>query len=473
MTWDLLTEASEALITEAGDGLVTEDAISWPGTAGGAYSPWWGGDIRLFVWAGIYAGSTMLWGDSATDNLSAGNVWGGGAPTPAPPAGKLWVDISCDVLTLQTDIGGTKSDGAIAQAEAGTASITLTDPTRKYDPTNPNSPFQYGGQTRLTPGTSLIVFAEVWNGTAITQYRMFTGTVDTWSEDWKLHASDRTAVIVASDGVKDLVALDYGEQPAIGAGDTVDQRLQRILTYYAWPGATSLDSSTITLQATTLAQSAWELLGRATEDELGFIYLDQLGAIQFRNRAAWSTRTAPVLTVGCMPATAAYDTMTTGQVEAANLNIKNAVYATRVGGTQQVARAETSISRYGLHSYKRTDLGLQNDGQAGAWASFLVSIQGTPRAQLDSLTIRPAFDPAIWAPLLTLKLITDRVRVLWTPPDMTATTEVVGRAIAISHDVTRSAWTVDLKLAQADIYANVMHWGPHPKDKLTVGNVYV
>jgi hypothetical protein len=215
------------------------------------------------------------------------------------------------------------------------------------------------------------------------------------------------------------------------------------------------------------------LIGRANEDELGFTYLDQLGTLQFRNRQAWSTRPAPVLTVGCAPVTASYDTLTTASVEAANLNIKNAVYATVTGGTQQVARSETSIARYGLHSYKRTDLGLQNDSQAGAWASFLVSIQGTPRAQLDSLVIRPLFDPTVWPALLALKLVTDRVRVLWTPPDMGATTEVVGRPVAISHSVTRHSWEVSLKLAQADIFANVMHWGPHPKDKLNVGNVYV
>jgi hypothetical protein len=474
LTWDLLTEAGEGLLTESGDSLVTEEALSaWPGTAGGAYSPYWGGDIKLYVWAGIFAGSTFLWGDSATDNLDAGNVWGGGLVSPTPPAGRLWVDLTCDVLSVQTDIGGTRSNGAIAQAEAGTATITLADPLRKYDPTNPNGPYQYGGQTRLTPGANIIVFAERWDGTAITQYRLFTGTVDTWSEAWQLHPGNRRAVVVASDAVKDLVALDYGEQPAIGAGDTVGQRIERILAYYAWPGTRTLDTSTNTLQATTLAQSAWELIGRANEDELGFTYLDQSGVLQFRNRAAWSTRPAPVLTVGCAPATASYDTMTTASVEAANLNIKNAVYATRTGGVQQVVRSEDSIARYGLHSYKRTDLGLQNDSQAGAWASFLVSIQGTPRAQLDSLVIRPLFDPTVWPALLALKLVTDRVRVLWTPPDMSATTEVVGRAIGISHNVTRNAWDVNLVLAQADIYANVMHWGPHPKDKLNVGNVYV
>jgi hypothetical protein len=445
----------------------------WPGTPGGAYSPWWGGDIKLYVWAGIHAGSPFRWGDSATDNLDAGNVWSGGQPMPVPPAGRLWVDLTCDVISVQTDIGGTRADGAIAQAEAGTATITLSDPTRKYDPTNPNGPFQFGGQTRLSPGANVIVFAELWDGSAITQYRMFTGSVDTWSEDWVLAPSSRTAVIQASDAVKDLVNLDYGEQPEVGAGDTVDNRIDRILDHYGWTGTAALDISENTLQATTLAQSAWELIGRATEDELGFTYLDQLGALQFRNRATWSIRSTPVLTVGCAPVTTAYDVMTTADVEAANLNIKNAVYASRTGGTQQVSRSETSISRYGLHSYKRTDLDLQDDGQVGAWADFLVSIQGVPRTQLDSLSIKPRFDPAMWAPLLALELVADRVRVLWTPPDMNTTTEVVGRTIAVSHSVSRRAWEVGLQLAMADIYANILHWGPHAKDKLNVGNVYV
>lgn len=447
--------------------------IPWPGTAGGAYSPYWGGDLKLYVWAGIYAGSTMKWGQSATDNLDAGNVYGGGLVSPTPPAGRLWVDLSCDVLSVQTHIGGTRSDGAIAQAEAGTCSITLADPTRKYDPTNPNSPFQYGGQTRLTPGTNIVVFTERWSGAAITQYRLFTGTVETWSEDWQLEPGKRRAVVVASDAVKDLVALDYGEQPAVGAGDAVDSRLSRILTYYGWTGTKAFDVSTNTLQATTFAQSAWELIGRATEDELGFSYLDQLGVLQFRNRATWTTRPAPALTVGCAPSVTAYDSVTDAEVAAASLDIRNAVYATRVGGTQQVARAEGSISRYGLHSYKRTDLGLQTDLQAGAWGTFLISLQATPRPQLSKLIVEPRFDPSMWPALLSLRLVQDRIRVLWTPPDMAATTEVFGRAIGIAHAVTRVSWDVSCELALADIYASTFHWGPHALDRLTVGNVYV
>jgi hypothetical protein len=443
----------------------------WPGTEGGAYSPNWGGDIRLYVWAGILAGSTMKWGTSPTDRLDSGNVWSsGGVARLAPPAptGRLWIDVSCDVRTVETSIGGTRATGAIAQSEAGTCTITLADPDRVYDPTNPTSPYQYGGQTRLSPGANLVVFAEYWDGTGISQYRLFTGTVDTWGEEWELRPGQRQATIVASDAVKDLVNRDYGQQPAVGAGETVDARINRILTYYSWTGPKHLDVSVITEQATTLAQSAWELIGRATEDELGFSYIDQTGTLQFRNRGTWATTPDPVLVIGCD----AVDMMTGAVNRAASLDITNAAYGSPTGGVTQVARNETSIARYELRSYKRTDLGLQTNAQALEWAQYLVTLRANPRPQLDSVTVIPAFDPTVWPDLLGLELVTDRVMVTWTTPDMAEPTEVTGRVLAIGHTISHARWETNLSLIFAEFILSVMHWGVHPKDKLTVGNTY-
>jgi hypothetical protein len=64
----------------------------WPGTPGGAYSPHWGGDIRLYVWAAILAGTTMKWGPDPADKLDSGNVWSKGSvlkAAPPAPAGRL------------------------------------------------------------------------------------------------------------------------------------------------------------------------------------------------------------------------------------------------------------------------------------------------------------------------------------------------------------------------------------------------
>jgi hypothetical protein len=443
--------------------------MAWPGTPGGAFSPNWGGQIQVYVWVAIAAGSTFKWGQSATDNLDAGNVWGGGVVSPAPPAGRLWVDVSCDVRKIETHLGGNRSDGALSRAEASTCSLTLADPERIYDPLNPDSPWHYSGRSRLSPGTPVWVWAEVLDTpTTVTTWRMFTGSVDSWQEDWALHKGDREAQVVASDATKTLVNMDWGEQASQGAGESVDARISRILTQYSYTGATNLDSSAITLQATTLAQSAWELVGRATEDELGFVWLDRLGVLQFRNRDTWKSVPDPVFTVGCP---SGYDLVLGADVTSA-ADVNNAIYASNTGGTQQVARSEASISAYGLQTYKRTDLGMQTDPQAGAWATFLLQLQGYPRAQVQGVTLKPSFDPRIWPALLGLSLIQDRVEVQWQPPGEPLI-DGVGRVLSVGHHISRDSWEVDLGLTLGDLFARIFHWGPHPNDRLNVGNVWV
>ena len=474
-----------------------EPGDAWPGTPGGAMSPSWSQYLTLYVYAAIQAGTTFRWGPHAADRLDVGNVYGPGtgAPGPPVPAGRLWVDLSCDVVDLDTHLGGSRPDGAIATSEAATARLSLRDPDRIYDPLNPASPFQYGGRSRLMPGTPILIWAEhlTFTGgellteagdflateagdqlvseddqTILTTYRLHKGTVDTWSAPWEVRPENRRANVVSSDAVKQLVALDFGEQPAVGAGDTVPQRITRILTHYGWTDPTRLDSSSVTLQATTLAVSAWELIGRAAEDEAGFVYLDAWGTLQFHNRDTWTTEPEPALTLGCPTG---HDAMIAADVLAANLNIRNAIYATRTGGVQQVARSEASIAAYGLQTYKRTDLGHNSDAQVAAWATFLVTLQGYPRARLEMVTAYPAFTEEAWPDLLGLVLIDDRVRVLWSPPDGTAPVDTSGRAIGMDHRISRTSWETDIHLALADLFG-VLHWGFHPNDHLTSGYVY-
>jgi hypothetical protein len=465
----LMTEDGEPLVTEAEE----DNLVWWTGTIGGADSPRWGENVHVFVWAAIAAGSTMRWGESATDNLDSGNVLGGGVTDPAPPAGRLWVDLTCDTVSVETHIGGTRADGAIARAESATCTLALRDPHRIYDPLNPDSPYQYGNTTRLMPGVPIWVWAETFDDTAVSRWDIFRGTVDTWTEPWELHPSARTANVVASDAVKDLVNLDFGEQPATGTGDTVDHRIERVLTHYGWTGPTNLDPSTRTLQETTLAQSAWELIGRAADDDIGFVWIDASEVLQFRNRETWTTRPTPVLTVGCSPdVTDDYDVVIDADARAANLEIRNAVYAARTDGTQQNVRSEPSIAAYGLRSYKRTDLGLHDDSQVGAWATFVLSIAAYPRAHLDRVVMIPLFERNIWPTLLGLELITDRVRMLWRPPDSTSTVDTTGRVLGVDHSITHARWEVGINLAKADIFAHLLHWGHHADDRLDRGYTY-
>lgn len=476
----------------------------WPGTAGGAWSPNWGPNIRLYVWAAIAAGTTMHWGPDPTGRYDAGNVYGG--TSPAPPGGTgglLWRDITCDVLDLQTSLGADSADGPITKANAGTATFTLRDTHRDYDPLNPASPYQYAGVSRLGPGTAVKIWAELYSpaggsdltteagdqlvteagdqlnleapfpSASLTPFMLHTGTVDSWEAPWEPNPQNRRANVVSSDATKDLVALDRGEQPAAGAGDTTNQRIERILTYYGWTGTRVLDPSAVTLQATTFAQSAWELIGRVSDDEIGLTYIDPSGVLRFRTRALWQTVPAPALTVGCSPqAPSAWDIILDANVAASGAYYVNAAYATRTGGTQQTAKNLESIQLYKERGLKRTDLGLNTDPQVATWASFLVSLLAWPRARITDVALRPALDHLSWADVLGIDLMTERVQVYWKPPDSADTVTGTGRAIGVDHNITFRRWDVGLHLALGDLQGRTLHWGPHPNDHLDAGYSY-
>lgn len=476
---------------------------AWPGTAGGASSPAWGDSIRLYVWAGIAAGTTMHWGPDPTDRLDAGNVYAGTqVGPPGGTGGQLWVDLTCDVLALETSLGADSADGPIVKALAGTASFTLRDPTRKYDPLNPSSPYQYGGVSRLGPGTSVKIWAELApaiggqdlateiseqllteagdqlllespNAPTVTQYPIHLGTVDSWEEEWKASPNKRQVKVVSSDAVKNLTALNRGEQPAVGSGDTTSQRVERILSYYGWAGTRYIDTSAVTEQATTFAQSAWELIGRVADDEIGMVYIDANGILRFKTRALWQALSPIVLSIGCSPsAPTAWDIVLDAQVTAGGAYFANAIFATRTGGTQQSATSLTSIQRYGERSLKRSDLGVLDDTGAGTWASFLLALVAWPRSRIEGVTLRPGIDQGSWSDVLSVDLMEERVQVYWQPPDATATVTAAGRLIGVEHHVTHGAWDVDMHLALADVFGRKMHWGPHPDDRLTAGMVY-
>jgi hypothetical protein len=275
--------------------------MPWPGTAGGASSPRWGGYIRLYVRAAISAGNTFHMGAHAFDRLNSGNVLGGAAVTRAASP-RLWVDLSCDVVSVDVQSGASSSAGIFTKADAATCQLVLADPGGIYDPAAVIPPFSYAGRSRLTPGVPIEVFAEVVHAVtgAVTTHYLFTGTADSWREDWTTKPSSRQAVVVASDATKTWVRFDRPEQVAVGTGDTTGARVNRLVTYFGWLGTVDpAPSSSAVLAATTLAQSAWELLGRTMDDELGVAYFTPTGHLRWTNRAAWFTETPPVVAFGC------------------------------------------------------------------------------------------------------------------------------------------------------------------------------
>ena len=460
----------------------------WPsGTPGGAAAPSWGGYVRLWIRAALQPGRTFHMGAHPDDRLDAGNVMGGGSTSLAGRAAAgehLWIDLACDTIDAEISGGASGSAGIFTKADAATITVTLADPEGIYDPLNGDSPYAYGGHSRLVPGTPVEAFAEVVNGDdgSWERYYIFVGTADSWGEDWTPNPAQRQCKLVATDITKNFVRLNRPEQPAVGAGDTVQERIHRIVQFFGWDG-TIIDpvgGSLVTLQATTLAQGAWELLNRATDDEIGYVYFTNEGALRWINRQAWSLVSDPVITLSCPYITAhpGSDVLTDVSPSTLDLQMRNTVYASRAGGTIQTALSQSSINKYGAYEYKRTDLGLNDDAQVADWAEYTVVLYAYPQVSLADATMRPAIDERsweVWAAALGLELVTDLVRIVWAPPDRpTEITDAVSRVVGYTHRITRGAWEVQWQLVAASSLQNsgsVFTMGSHAQDRLDSGYV--
>jgi len=457
----------------------------------------WGAYQKVWVLAEIASGNPWTMGPHPFDRLDAGNVlidagdMAGGGPTPPgtlPPVDGLWVDLSCDLIDLEIRGGAGNVQGVRSQTEAGTLTATLYDPTGKYDPLNPDTPFQIGGRSRLQAGTRVMAFCETIvdptaaTPTVATRY-LFGGTADVWAEEWTKEPSDRRCQLIATDIVKDLNKMDRPEQPPVGGGDDVFTRLNRIAAYFGFPGPTGLGEFTDrTLQATTLAQPAWEQLNRAVTDDLGFLYVAPYptgGLLVYISSLMWQDGVAdpPLITVGCDDP-AAFDIVTGARPASLDAYLTNHVTAARAGGVEQVADNPTSVDTYGTKDYKRTDLGLETDAWAADWATTLVALSAYPRHAVDRITLQPAVAPDAWLAfrrVLQVTPVVSRIRLLFQTPLVPYTLDLTVRMVGWTHRVNAWTWQTEWRTTAASMGAGGRPWtmGPHAFDALDAGNVLI
>lgn len=444
------------------------------GTPGGATAPSWGGNVKVHVWMALATGTPLHWGPHPADRWTAGNVYASAIAGPDPATGgvyRLWVDLTCDTLDLTVALGATRADGVVARAEAGTVEIVLADPTRRLDPMNADGPWH----TRLNPGVPVLVWAETLDGSTVTRHTLFSGAAESFREPWTPHPGARRATIVAVDSTTTLVDLQRPElETPLGAGDTVDQRLARVLAYHSAPVTLQAQPSTVTMAATTMDGSAWAQINEAADAEIGFAYVAAVGdplaaetvtdlaVLRFITRDAWTSNEPVDFTVACPEVIAA-------TVNALEATVRNDVTAHRPDGPDIHLRSQSSVDRFGVHNYTASDLPVSDDEEVGRWAEFILAAQAWPRATLGDVTMRPAATPALWPRLLDLDLA-DRVGIQWTPPGTSSIYDVTASVVGMRHAINRHRWEVTwTTLGTSQPLGTSLHWGPDADDRWSTG----
>lgn len=134
--------------------------------------------------------------------------------------------------------------------------------------------------------------------------------------------------------------------------------------------------------------------------------------------------------------------------------LANDVQITRVGGTLQEVDDDTSVAEYLFpRTYSRTDILVEDDESALAFAQWVLYIAKATEDRFDQLTVNPLRDPADLWPQALGREIGDRIQVWRRPPGSTTVTrDVFIRGMQHDFDASSQTWTTTWTLQDATRY---------------------
>ena len=381
---------------------------------------------------------------SATDYFTLDLTQLSPATAPAVDAplgddqGYAWTDVTDYVLEgLTFRRGSTRSQGPFWRYEAGTASIELDNVDGRFDPLNLSGPYVSAGISEIRPNLPVRISATIGSTTET----MWVGVVDSVDLDYT-SVTWSTVSLRCVDGVAWLQAADLPElTTAEGAGETVAARITRILDRVGWPAARrDLDPVTAnTLQASTLAASAWADILLSADSDAGYVWFDRQGNLVYRTRGAIPA--LPSLTFSSSATTAGKDFTAitiTRDVE----QVFNSVNLARANSRAVFVEDQTAQALIGqVRGYSRSDLVCETDDQVGDVASWIIGVFSDLLTRVEEITVEPPADTDLlsadeWWELLRLEM-GDVVRVVHATPD--------GRDVDVNAVVRGLEWSASTR----------------------------
>lgn len=364
-----------------------------------------------------------------------------------------WTDVTAWAkYGVTTGRGSSRVESPIIRYEAGTATVTLNNSDRRFDPTNLRGPYTSGGRSQVMPMRPIRIRA-VWRGVT---YDMFRGFVDQWGIDWVGDVYSR-ATVKATDGFKVLRNKKRAAVAAVGAGENTGARITRILDSAGWPASDRvIATGNSTLQATTLEGDALSELQAAAESEIGELYIDAAGRVVFRNRHALllDTRSNTAQTViGAYLGRRAPAELT---LATDDVTFYNEVRAQRTGGVEQVAGDAASQAEFLTRTFQASDLLLEDDSVVGNYAGWILYVSKDPEVRFDAITIYPAADPLPLFPQVLAREIGDRIEIWRRPPG--GGDPIVRQVFirGISHTKATGTWATTWILQSATKYGSFL-----------------
>lgn len=358
------------------------------------------------------------------------------------------LDISEYAQTVSINRG--RSD-EFASFRAGTASITLVNNDRRFDPINEASPYWDAttGKSGVTPRRKLTIKSG--------DRYLFVGRLADIDVDYDFNLSTVTFTAADEFALLATTAISADVTPVSQlSGARVEAILDRAEVNYP-ADSRDIDAGTVTLgtQTITANTNALAYLQTVAATEQGLFFAKADGTLRFTDRltATFATSAATFTDAGAggLP----YRTLSTRYGQEF---LYNRVQVTRDGGTTQAADNAASQSEYGVSTLALDNLLFDDDTQAAALADVLVDLYALPEYRFTDLTVAVnALDAADRDTLLALEVgdvvTVERTFTTGTPASISAEYAVDG----IAHSISPNRHDVVIRLANAEIvYAFVL-----------------
>jgi hypothetical protein len=316
-----------------------------------------------------------------------------------------WTDVtaSCPGFTISSPSRERFTDGF----NPGTATFTLDNSGRLFDPFATSGTYTSGGVSLVRPNLPIRVRA-VYSATT---YYLWTGYVDTIDVQWN-DPGDSVAVLSATDGFKILAArlTNANFDP-----ETSFERASNCVSGDAWYYADrDIGAAGTRLAARTPPDdtSVLDELRFTADHEHGLVYMNGRGYVTFRGRS-WPY-TSTVWTLSDAGGGALEYTDLTLRSDTTSL-INSSRHGNAWSEVRTSAENTTSMNKYGRVHAERTDWEYEWDTEPAAWAPVVVNLYGEQVNRFATMTTNPTVDDALWSMTLSAELY-QRASVTRTPP---------------------------------------------------------
>jgi hypothetical protein len=357
-----------------------------------------------------------------------------------------WIGLTEYVRSANVTRGATRAEGVNPRYDAGRATIVLDNRDGRFDPFNLSGPYVTGGVSQVTPMRQVSIHARVQTQGSSEPDELiavFRGFIDSWDLQYPA-GKDAIAVVSCTDGTKVLSAFDGAEQSSQGSGESTLARIERIVSHVGFPSAGVSNQSAYpvrsTCQATTLASNAWTEILLTADTELGQVFFDRTGVLQFRGRGPHN-----VTTITSITDTGSGIGFSDIALSVSDDSVYNTVSIARTGGTEQTAEDATSQGQYLEHTFNRTDLVHETDESSASYAAFVLAQTKDAWPEVHGVTVDAKQRDGTQVESVLSRDLGDWVEVTCTPP---GSTQIVQPSIVrgVSHSFAPGSWTVQLAL---------------------------